>query len=172
MTTRSETVTSAAEGDLSVAFRATMAHTPSAVSVVTTLADEEPFGTTVSDFISVSMTPPMLLVSLDMESTLLARVEVESVLGVNVLSVTQQALASRFAQKRSDKFAGISWSRRDGAPLLPGSHGWVVMSVTEFIPAGDHTLVLGAVHTAEHTTSQPLVYWHHTYGTHTAAGYG
>ena len=45
-------------------FREVMAGVPTPVSVVTTLTDGHPHGTTVSAFASLSMTPPMVLVSI------------------------------------------------------------------------------------------------------------
>lgn len=146
-----------------------MAHTPSAVSVVTTIADGRPYGTTVSAFMSLSMAPPMLLVSLDNESTLLSRVGLGSVVGVNVLSASQEEMASHFARKHEEKFAGLAWSLVDGAPCLPGRHAWITLTATELTRVGDHTLVLGTVNTADFTAGTPLTYWRHTFGTHSAA---
>ncbi|WP_448628400.1 flavin reductase [Geodermatophilus sp. URMC 64] len=55
-------------GSTADAFREVMAGVPTPVSVVTTLVDERPHGTTVRAFTSLSMTPPMLLVSLGRRS--------------------------------------------------------------------------------------------------------
>ncbi|MDX6231970.1 MAG: hypothetical protein QOH68_938, partial [Nocardioidaceae bacterium] len=49
---------------LQKSFRSAMGNVAAAVSVVTTFADGEPLGSTVSAFASLSMEPPMLLVSL------------------------------------------------------------------------------------------------------------
>lgn len=150
--------------------RAAMADVPTAVSVVTTLAaDGQPYGTTVSAFMSLSMKPPTLLVSLDNTSTLLSRLGRGSVAGINVLSVQQTGTASRFATKHEDKFSGLAWENVDGAPRLPDAHAWITVSVTEFVRTGDHTLVLGTVDTASLAGGAPLIYWQRTYGTHTAA---
>ncbi|WP_366525509.1 flavin reductase family protein [Mumia sp.] len=62
-----------------------MSHVAAAVSVVTVLEDGVPHGTTVSAFMSLSMEPPMMLVSLDARSSLLTRVRLGSRLGGNVL---------------------------------------------------------------------------------------
>ena len=80
-------------------FRAVMAGVATPVSVVTTLTDGRPHGTTVSAFASLSMDPPMVLVSLDRGSGLLARLAVGGVFGVNVLGRDQAPLALAFARK-------------------------------------------------------------------------
>lgn len=151
-------------------FRTVMSHVPTAVSVVTTLVNDEPHGTTVSSFMSLSVRPPMVLVSLGQGSTLLSKLHLGSVLGINVLSEPQEKLASHFAQKRPDKFGDLDWEIVDDAPRLPGSHAWISITVTERIGAADHTLVLGAVITqASSASNAPLTYWRHTYGTHTTS---
>jgi flavin reductase (DIM6/NTAB) family NADH-FMN oxidoreductase RutF len=99
-------------------FRAVMAGVPTPVSVVTTLTDgRRPHGTTVSAFASLSMNPPMVLVSLDRGSDLLARLTIGTVFGVNVLGREQAALALDFARKGADKFTGVDWVDDAGAPL-------------------------------------------------------
>jgi flavin reductase (DIM6/NTAB) family NADH-FMN oxidoreductase RutF len=74
------------EIELSSLFRDVMSSVCSPVSVVTTHLDGEPFGTTVSAFASLSMSPPMVLVCLDESSDLLAAVRRTDRFGLNVLS--------------------------------------------------------------------------------------
>ncbi|MDX6277788.1 MAG: hypothetical protein QOJ72_1916 [Nocardioidaceae bacterium] len=153
---------------LSKSFRAAMGNVAAAVSVVTVLADGGPHGTTVSAFSSLSMDPPMLLVSLDNTSTLLSRLRVGSRVGVNVLDAAQDQIALRFARKDADKFVDVPWQLEDGAPALSDRHAWVSMSVARLVEAGDHTLVLGDVRAADVSTQAPLTYWQRTFGTHRA----
>ena len=153
---------------LSKSFRAAMGNVAAAVSVVTVLEDDRPHGTTVSAFASLSMDPPMLLVSLDNTSTLLSRLRAGSLVGVNVLDARQDQVALRFARKDADKFVDIPWQLEDGAPALRDRHAWVAMSVAQLVEAGDHTLVLGDVLAADVSTDAPLTYWQRTFGTHRA----
>jgi flavin reductase (DIM6/NTAB) family NADH-FMN oxidoreductase RutF len=147
-------------------FRAVMAGVATPVSVVTTLTDGHPHGTTVSAFASLSMTPPMVLVSLDRGSELLARLDHRSVFGVNVLASDQAALALAFARKGSDKFTGVDWVADAGAPRLIGSPGWLACTVSRLVEGGDHVIVLGEVHRAATTEAAPLTYHSRTFGTH------
>jgi flavin reductase (DIM6/NTAB) family NADH-FMN oxidoreductase RutF len=151
---------------LQKAFRAAMGNVAAAVSIVTTLDGGIPYGSTVSAFASLSMEPPMLLVSLDNRSSLLARLHIESVVGVNVLGAHQDQIGLRFARSGPDKFADIPWQVEDGAPALTDRHAWVSMSVVQLIEAGDHTVVLGRVQAADSRDTAPLTYWQRTFGTH------
>ncbi|WP_218041291.1 flavin reductase family protein [Acrocarpospora macrocephala] len=143
-----------------------MANVAAAVSVVTVLTEGDAHGTTVSAFMSLSMTPPMMLVSLDSKSDLLSRLRVGSTLGINVLASHQDQIARRFAQKGVRRFEGVAWTIEDGAPALSERQAWVAVSVTRFVIAGDHTLVLGAVNAADATEEAPLTYWQRTFGSH------
>ncbi|HEY1665807.1 MAG TPA: flavin reductase family protein, partial [Trebonia sp.] len=85
-------------------FRDTLARVPTPVTVVTSHIDRRPHGTTVSAFSSLSLEPPMILVSLDQNSDLLKIIEESGRFGVNVLASGQQSLATTFARKGDDKF--------------------------------------------------------------------
>nr|WP_256477968.1 flavin reductase family protein [Corynebacterium stercoris] len=143
-----------------------MSQLAAAVTVVTTGTKEAPHGTTVSAFMSLSLEPPMVLVSLDQRSSLLAQLEVGSPIGVNVLSTEQGDLARTFATRGIDRFAGVDWCMADGAPKLDGNHTWVAGTVARLIEAGDHVLVLIDVCCAEVNSNQPLLYWQREFGTH------
>jgi flavin reductase (DIM6/NTAB) family NADH-FMN oxidoreductase RutF len=144
-----------------------MSQVAAPVCVVTALTDSGPHGTTVSAFASLSMNPPMLLVSLDNSSRLLSRIGTGSRLGVNILSSDQHALATHFAGKSDDKFETVPWFGDSGAPRLDGCHAWVAVDVRQLVAGGDHMVVLGDVVEAEACPGhEPLTYHHRTFGTH------
>lgn len=103
-------------------LRATMAQFASGVAVVTTIHAGEPYGTTVSAFCSVSIDPPMALVSLARSSRTLAMIRASGVYAVNVLLAdSQRPLARRFAGRdpRGKTFADILYHQgATGAPLF------------------------------------------------------
>lgn len=156
--------------ELQLAFRAAMGNVAGPVSVVTTHAAGKPAGTTVSAFVSLSMEPPMLLVSLMRGSYLLSLLSVGSTVGVNVLGSEQAALATQFTGRHEERFRGVEWVLLDGAPALAGAHAWVSLRVARLVPAGDHVLVLGdvlnAVSRAHDEPGDPLTYHRRSFGTH------
>jgi flavin reductase (DIM6/NTAB) family NADH-FMN oxidoreductase RutF len=135
-------------------FRAVMASVAAPVSVVTVMAGQRPHGSTVSAFTSLSLDPPMVLVSLARASDLLA--------------AGQAALARAFARKGDDKFDGVAWVPEAGVPRLPGCAGWLACAVEQVVPGGDHEVVLGRVIAAEHADFPPLTYHQRSFGTHQA----
>jgi len=148
-------------------FREVMAGVCTPVSVITALDGGRPHGTTVSAFASLSMAPPMVLVSLDRGSDLLAVVRATGRFGVNVLSRSQHALASAFARKGADKFDGVPWTLDCGVPRIEGAPGWLACEVTRLVPGGDHVVAMGTVVEAETRPADPLTYHSRTFGTHT-----
>lgn len=149
-------------------FRDAMAALSAPVTVITALDEKGPHGTTVSAFMSLSMAPPMALVSLDRSSNLLAVIRKTRRFGVNILASHQSALASGFARKGVEKFDGIGWTIDHSVPRLPETLAWVSCSVREIIDGGDHEILLGTVESADSSAGEPLMYFSRTYGTHAA----
>ena len=157
----------AASSELQTTFRKVMAGVCTPVSVVTAIADGLPHGTTVSAFASLSMEPPMVLVSLACASELLAMIRESGTFGLNVLSSSQSALALKFATKGGvGKFAGVRWDVEVGVPRLPGAGGFLACDVAQFVEGGDHVVVLGLVRAADTASGPPLTYHARVFGTH------
>jgi flavin reductase (DIM6/NTAB) family NADH-FMN oxidoreductase RutF len=150
------------------AFRAVMAAVCTPVAVVTTMTEERPHGTTVSAFTSLSLNPPMVVISLDESSELLRQLRQSRRFGLNVLSSAQSWIARRFATKGDDKFQGVPWRMDGGQPRITGSAGWIVAEVENLVTGGDHTLLLGRVAAADHVLAEPLTYHRRVFGTHVA----
>ena len=91
------------------------------VTIVTALDGETPVGFTANSFASVSLDPPLALISVGREASCLPALEASGAFVVNVLNVDQQALAAQFARRGCDRFEGVTpetW--HTGAPVLPG----------------------------------------------------
>lgn len=159
---------SLSESSIQLAFRQSMASVCTPVSVVTAFEGSRPHGTTVSAFASLSMAPPMLLVSLDRSSDLLALITESRRFGVNVLASDQHELAINFARKGADKFGRAKWSRAYDLPRLVGAASWLACDLADLIPGGDHVIALGHVRDAVTADAAPLTYHQQIFGTHSA----
>ena len=146
-------------------FRDTLARVPTPVTVVTSHVDRKPHGTTVSAFSSLSLDPPMILVSLDQRSDLLKIIADTGRFGVNVLAVGQQPLATAFARKGDDKFTDVAWYMDHGAPRLAGKGQWLVCRTEQLVTAGDHVIIIGLVEHADTHSFEPLLYRQRSFGT-------
>jgi flavin reductase (DIM6/NTAB) family NADH-FMN oxidoreductase RutF len=130
------------------AFRAIMGRWATGVSVVTTRDGTLDAGLTVNAFLSVSLQPPSVLVSLKDDADTLPPLERSRAFAVNVLSADQQAVSERFARTipSAEKFRDLPFHRgTTGAALIDGTLGALECRVLTLTTAFDHRLILGKV---------------------------
>ena len=89
-------------------FRNALGTYATGVTIITAAgADGKPYGITCNSFASVSLNPPLVLWSLVLYSSSLSAFQNASHFAVNVLGISQQALANKFAKSSDDKFVGV-----------------------------------------------------------------
>ncbi|PWC36052.1 flavin reductase family protein [Azospirillum sp. TSO35-2] len=131
------------------------------VAVITTLASTgAPVGLTVNSFSSVSLDPPLILWSLMRSAASLPVFLGAGRFAVNVLTDDQRSLATRFAARVEDRFAGVDWEAGlGGVPLLPGCLARFECATHSHVDAGDHIVLLGGVQRFEHGDGEPLLFF-------------
>ncbi len=148
-------------------FRRLMARWATGVSIVTAREGEMDSGLTVNAFLSVSLDPPVVLVSLALDAETTPIVRRSRLFAVNVLGADQRALSERFAQRlpADEKFAGVTVYRgRTGAALLDGALATFECRVTSEVPVGDHELFVGEVLAMEEgRDAPPLLFFQSQY---------
>ena len=126
-------------------FREFMRHWPTGVAIVTTAGPSGPVGCTVNALLSLSVEPPLLLVSLGEESRTLESIRRTELFGASVLAATQRELSERFANcAREERFTGLELRVEHGVPLLAGATAQMVCAVQQLEQVADHVLVVGA----------------------------
>lgn len=136
-----------------------MARVPAPVTVITTQVDGRASGTTVSAFASLSITPPMVVFALDNRGGMVDRLRASGRAGVNILAGHQADAAIAFASRHSgDRFADLAWHEDAGLPRLDDTAAWLRCESLEFLPGGDHTVVLGTVAEADPLGDSSLAY--------------
>ncbi len=131
------------------------------VTVVTTLdKDGTPQGFTANSFASVSLEPPLLLVSLANSSRNLDAFAKGAGFAVNILAEGQKDLSATFARPSEDRFANVYWKKGPvGHPLIAGVSAWFDCTLDQAIPAGDHTILIGRVGGFDATPAAGLGYY-------------
>ncbi|MCW7942336.1 reductase [Streptomyces hygroscopicus] len=131
----------------------------------------EDVGMTATAFTSVSLDPPLVLVSLREGSRMDDLLAEQPLWAVSVLAESQRHIAGRFAMKGriSDRllFEDIPYVRGEtsGAPLVGGALATLECRTEQRVEAGDHTLVIGRVLQARVPSAEggPLVYFRGRY---------
>lgn len=139
-------------------FRNALGRFASGVTVITVHHEDHTHGMTANAFTSVSLEPPLVLVSLDNRSNMHRILPVVRRYGVSVLAEHQEALSNHFAGKTAPGVEA-GFTMRDGIPLLNGAVANLIVEVTEVHPAGDHTLYLGRVTHLEWNDGRPLLFF-------------
>lgn len=135
------------------------------VTVVTARdAAGKPLGFTANSFSSVSMDPPLLLVSISNRSINLDSFAGGAGFAVNILAEGQKDISATFARPSDDRFANVYWRQGPvGSPLIAGVSAWFDCTLEQAIPAGDHTILLGRIGAFEATPAPGLGYYRGAY---------
>jgi flavin reductase (DIM6/NTAB) family NADH-FMN oxidoreductase RutF len=138
-------------------FRAALGRFASGVTVVTTRHQDRTHAMTASAFVSVSLDPPLVLVSVDHRASMHQLLPITGRYGVSVLAENQEAVSNHFAGRPREGLE-VRFLTREGVPLVEGAVAHFVVQVTDAHPAGDHTLYIGRVEHFETHEGRPLVF--------------
>lgn len=150
-------------------FRHALGQFATGVTVITApRAPGQAYGMTANSFASVSLDPFLILVCVDQRSHLLPLLKQDRFFGVNVLKEHQQAVSVYFAQAdqtpEAEAKLGIRfcWTQA-GIPLLEDTLAQIICRVVASYIAGDHTIFLGEVQSAERFPGEPLLFFRSKY---------
>ena len=128
------------------AFRRTLGHFCTGVTVVAAVADGEPVGFACQSFAALSLDPPLVLFCPTKVSRSWQAIEASGKFCVNVLHEDQREVSARFGSREPDKFAGVEWSPSVlGSPVITGALAHIDCTVASVHDGGDHFVVFGAV---------------------------
>ena len=143
-------------------FRDALGSFATGITVLTALTPNGPaMGVTISSFNAVSLSPPLILWSLSVNSPRLEAFRLATHYAVNVLASDQQNIADCFASPdSSNRFDGVATKRGiGGVPLIEGCSAWFECVNELQYPGGDHVVFLGRVERfARAEASEPLIF--------------
>lgn len=128
------------------------------VTVVTVEHDGLVHGMTANGFLSVSLEPPLIAVSIGHRTRLHTLLPQTMRYGISILSESQTALSGHFAG-RPDETLAIPFIRQHDMPLLGNAVAHLVARVVDVHPVGDHTLYIGQVEYLSYEDKRPLLFF-------------
>ena len=146
------------EGDPALAFRRTLGMFATGVTVLTTRVGEQVHGMTANAFMSVSLRPPLVLISIDRRARMGALLHEGTRFGVSVLEARQTGLSDRFAGRVADDVPEATFEVVHETPLVEGALAHLVARVVRSYWGGDHSLFLGQVEFARYGEGRPLLF--------------
>lgn len=141
-------------------FRQLLGRFATGVTVLTSRSsDGEPIGMTANSLASVSLQPPLVLVSVERDHQMHTAMEKGMHYVFNILSSEQEALSRRFAASKPD-FRGVSYrENQHGIVVLDGVIAHIECEKQSAVPGGDHTVFIGLVVGGDATDKRPLLYY-------------
>lgn len=145
------------EGDPAIAIRRTLGMFATGVTVLTTRTGDAVQGMTANAFMSVSLRPPLVLVSVDRRAGMSNLLHEGTRLGVNVLEAGQSALSDYFARRVAE---GVEpqFELVHETPLIEGALAHLVTRIVRSYWGGDHSLFLAQVVYARYGDGDPLLF--------------
>jgi len=142
-------------------FRQLLGRFATGVTVITArTAKGDPVGMTANSLASVSLDPPLVLVSVEQVHEMHAALEGATHWVFNVLSSEQEALSRRFAGAEPDRFRGVSYRTNErGIAVIDGVVAHIECEKHSAVPGGDHTVFIGLVVGGDATDRRPLLYY-------------
>jgi flavin reductase (DIM6/NTAB) family NADH-FMN oxidoreductase RutF len=139
-------------------FRHALGRFASGVTVVTAMDGGKPHGMTANAFVSVSLDPPLVLVSVDKRATMHRILSGGRKYGVSVLAQDQEKFSNHFAGRIIEGLH-TPFFDHNGVPLLEGSVAYFVAEIVDAHTAGDHTLFIARVEHFQWNEDRPLLFW-------------
>ena len=149
-------------------LRNVMANYLTGVTVVTlTGPHKKPYGLTVTSFNSVSLSPPLILWSLDNRNDKLSLFQGTKGFAVNIMAADQLSLCKKFASADNDRFLNCEWRFGEyGQPLLENALANLECRPWAEYDGGDHTIFVGEVMSIQQNKGKAAAFFKGKLGQH------
>ena len=139
-------------------FRNAMGKFATGVTVVAVEVEGSIHGMTANAFMSVSLSPKLVVVSISERAQMLEKMNQSGKFSVNILSSSQQDLSMIFAGQQKNQHE-VKFERLGEVPVLPGAVAQIACEVSAAHIEGDHTLFIGRVTDIHIEDLEPLIYF-------------
>ena len=137
-------------------FRKAMGKFATGVTVLTTIHEGDIHGMTANAFMSVSLDPKLVVISVGKYARFLDKVTQSKRFAVNILAEDQQQVSQHFAGKPQGE---VQFGTLDGLPVIDGAIAQITCEVASVYEEGDHTLFIGRVTDLKLEEKNPLLFF-------------
>lgn len=130
-------------------FRNAMGRFPTGVVVVSTLEDGKPHAMTANAFMSGSLEPPLVIVSIGKRANTHDKIQNFGHFGISILAEHQDVTSNHFAGRKTDGYEP-SFEYMRNIPVIEGAAVQLITRLHHSYPCGDHTLFVGQVLELKH----------------------
>lgn len=145
-------------------FRTAMGKFPTGVTVLLTENEGTVHGMTANAFMSVSLDPKLVVVSIKKNARMLSKIQQTKKFTVNILSSEQEEISKAFAGQLKEDY-NISFEKLSEQPVIPEAIAQVACTVSSEHVEGDHILFIGKASDIQVTDGNPLLFFNGRYHT-------
>lgn len=139
-------------------FRNAMGKFATGVVVISSFQDGQPHAMTANAFMSGSLDPAMVLVSVDNKASSHQKITQSESFGISILGEEQVQVSNHFAGRHNEDFSP-EFEYLNGFPVIKGATVQVVTKLQFVYPCGDHTLFVGLVtNLTQKEAEKPLLF--------------
>ena len=145
-------------------FKNTLSKFATGITIVATQNNSILYGKTINSFSSLSLSPPLILFSLDKKSSKLNIFNGSKHVSINILSENQKFISNNFAKKNPN------WSKieykilKNGNPIIKNCVSNLDCKIIDKIKKGDHIIFICKVnHVLNNNKLKPLIYYNSKY---------
>ena len=145
-------------------FKILMSKFATGITVVTINKNGEYLGKTVNSFASLSLTPPLVLFSLDNKSSSIKSYKQATNIGINILSNKQKKVSEYFSFKNSKWKNTKNFLSEDKIPMINDCVANISCKKIKIIKQGDHYIFICKINKIFiDNEKKPLIYFNSKY---------
>ncbi|MBW8351832.1 flavin reductase family protein [Bacillus sp. IITD106] len=145
-------------------FRTAMGRFATGVTVITTKVNDTVHGMTANAFVSVSLNPKLILVSIREQAQMNQLLKQSGQFAVSILKEYQEDLSAYFAGQMNEE-RNIDFDVFNGMDVIKDAMVNMTCTVQNSVAAGDHTLFIAEVTDLRIQDGDPLLFYGGKYRT-------
>ncbi|MFL2543063.1 MAG: flavin reductase family protein [Alphaproteobacteria bacterium] len=145
-------------------FKKTLSTFATGITVVSIKYNSILYGKTINSFSSLSLSPPLVLFSLDNKSSKLKIFRESKTVSINILSNNQEIISRNFA-KKNPNWKEIEYEvLKNGNPIIKNCVSNLDCKIEDQIKKGDHVIFICKVlQVLNNNKLKPLIYYNSKY---------
>ena len=145
-------------------FKKSLSKFTTGITVVATKKKSTYYGKTINSFSSLSLSPPLVLFSLDIKSSKLNIFKNSNHVSINILNKNQKYISDNFAKKNPD-WNDVDYEiLKNGNPIIKNCVSNLNCKITDKIKKGDHIIfICKVIDVSINDKLKPLIYFNSRY---------
>ncbi|CDQ39886.1 MULTISPECIES: flavin reductase family protein [Virgibacillus] len=140
-------------------FRKVMGQFATGITVVSANYHREIIGMTVNAFMSVSLDPKLIAISIDENARMYKKLQETKAFGISILAEEQAELSKVFARQLDQGNRVIPFVQQADVPVINGSLATLSCEVNEKVVAGDHMIFIAEVTAINQNEGNPSIFY-------------